>query len=147
MASGKPPAGWYADWLGALEAIHRVVDPDLCAVLRRTDRLADDLQKMEVTPLSLRATLAYVEVLQHDALARAGAAYVLTGAHLMGGEIMRRRLDGFPTRHLEWDDRQTALSELKKLRETKDVAEPARACFQALLNIMDEVLELRPQGV
>jgi hypothetical protein len=69
----------------------------------------------------------------------AGAAYVLTGAHLMGGEIMRRRLVGYPTTHLEWDDRKAAIVELNKFREREDIVEESRKCFQALLKIMDEI--------
>ncbi len=69
----------------------------------------------------------------------AGAAYVLTGAHLMGGEIMRRRLVGYPTSHLEWPDRKAAISELMKFREREEIAQEARNCFQALLDIMDEI--------
>jgi heme oxygenase len=70
----------------------------------------------------------------------AGAAYVLTGAHLMGGEIMRRRLTGYPTTHLEWVDRQEALNELKPLRQRPDIAQSARDCFAALLAVMDEMI-------
>jgi hypothetical protein len=69
----------------------------------------------------------------------AGAAYVLTGAHLMGGEIMRRRLVGYPTTHLEWDDRKAALVELNKFREREDIVEESKNCFHALLKIMDEI--------
>jgi len=139
MASGSPPPEWYADWLGALEAIHRVVDPDLGDTLWRADRLGADTRQLGITPMNLQATQQYVDILQADPMARAGAGYVLTGAHLMGGEIMRRRLAGFPTAHLEWDDRQAALAGLKKLREAEGVADSARACFQALLRIMDEI--------
>jgi hypothetical protein len=69
----------------------------------------------------------------------AGAAYVLTGAHLMGGEIMRRRLAGFPTTHLEWDDRKAALAALQQYRHREDIAQEARDCFMALLAVMDEI--------
>ena len=84
------------------------------------------------------AAARYVETLT-DERAIAGAGYVLTGAHLMGGEIMRRRLDGFPTQHLEWDDRKAALAVLQSMRGRDDLADAARACFSALLASMDEI--------
>jgi hypothetical protein len=143
MASGKPPMEWYADWLAALEGIHSIIDPDLPGVLWRSERLTADIINTGAEPLKLDVVKDYAHQLVADPEARAGAAYVLTGAHLMGGEIMRRRLDGYPTSHLEWDDRQAALAELKKMRECGELAEPARACFQALLDIMDEILEKR----
>jgi hypothetical protein len=75
-----------------------------------------------------------------------GAIYVLTGAHLMGGEIMRRRLEGFPTKHLEWEDRKAALTILQQYRLRDDIGEEARDCFAALLKIMDEIKEKYPNG-
>ena len=69
---------------------------------------------------------------------------LLTGAHLMGGEIMRRRLEGYPTRHLEWDDRKEALAVLQGYRTRDDITEEARDCFKALLAIMDEIKQLYP---
>lgn len=74
-----------------------------------------------------------------DETLRQGAIYVLTGAHLMGGEIMRRRLVGFPVNHLQWEDRQLAINELRKFRERSELVDQARACFQALLDMMDEI--------
>jgi hypothetical protein len=143
MATGKPPMEWYLDWVHALEQIHQVVDADMPDLLWRADRLGEDTQSIEVEPLDLQATIDYVQRLLIDSNARAGAAYVLTGAHLMGGEIMRRRLQGYPTKHLEWDDRKAAIEELKKLREADGIADAARDCFHALLKIMDEISEKR----
>jgi hypothetical protein len=142
MSTGSPPIKWYADWLGALESIHAVIDPDLPSTLWRTDRITADIDTLRVEPLMLGCVKDYVEKLA-DPLTRAGAAYVLTGAHLMGGEVMRRRLVGYPTKHLEWEDRQAAIGELKKMRDREELTEPARECFQALLNVMDEILEKR----
>ena len=143
MASGKPPLEWYADWLATLEAIHSIIDPDMPSVLWRTDRLTADIDRLGIEPLMLDVVKDYAHRLVADPQIRAGAAYVLTGAHLMGGEIMRRRLEGYPTAHLEWEDRSAAIAELKKMREDGDLAEPARACFQALLETMDEILDKR----
>jgi hypothetical protein len=60
----------------------------------------------------------------------------------MGGEIMRRRLEGFPTLHLEWDDRKEAIAVLQTYRTRDDITQEARDCFQALLNVMDEIESL-----
>lgn len=139
MAGGAPPVEWYAQWLHALHTIHSVVDPTLPPCLHRVDRLAQDFTEMTIVVPQNAAAKAYAESLDTE-VKLAGAAYVLTGAHLMGGEIMRRRLTGYPTAHLEWTDRQQALAELKLLRQRPDIAEAARACFAALLEVMDEIL-------
>lgn len=138
MASGNPPHLWYAEWLMALRAIHEVVDAGLPECLHRTSRLDQDISLMKVEGRTPSAAFSYAMSLT-DEKKLAGAAYVLTGAHLMGGEIMRRRLESFPTNHLTWDDRKAALSELNKFREREDIAEEAKSCFHALLSIMDEI--------
>lgn len=138
MASGNPPVEWYAKWLEALAVIHLIIDDDLPECIRRTSRLDADIKSLGVSVPRPRAATQYAISLVTDA-ERAGAAYVLTGAHLMGGEVMRRRLENFPTNHLVWDDRKAALVELNKFRERDDIAEEAIACFRALLSIMDEI--------
>jgi hypothetical protein len=88
---------------------------------------------------------AYEYVAQLDTQKKIdGAIYVLTGAHLMGGEIMRRRLEGFPTKHLEWTDRKKAIAILQSYRTRDDIGEEARDCFKALLSIMDEIKNKYP---
>lgn len=143
MSKGNPPRIWYKAWLMALYQIHSAVDPHVPESIERAKRLFKDLQSMdeepEVKPLSEAAK--YVQTLKTEKTI-AGAAYVLTGAHLMGGEIMRRRLEGFPTLHLEWDDRKEALAVLQTFRTRDDITEESRDCFQALLNVMDEIQSL-----
>lgn len=138
MASGAPPMQWYADWLSALFILHWHIDPTLDPVLWRMERVRNDLVDTGADIRQIVAAHDFGMSLQNEK-DRVGAAYVLTGAHLMGGEIMRRRLVGYPTSHLEWDDRKAALAELMKFREREDVSQEARNCFQALLNIMDEI--------
>lgn len=145
MASGRPPRHWYAQWLQALTTIHAAVDVRLPAVLHRTERLGRDLEALGIQVPENQAAIAYTQALNTEAQ-NMGAAYVLTGAHLMGGEIMRRRLDGFPTKHLEWDDRKEALAELALLRQRQDIVQPARDCFAALLAVMDEIHSREPEG-
>ena len=138
MASGTPPMQWYADWLSALYTIHWSVDQHIPEIIRRSEQVQNDLTDTNCPVNIIRAANKYVNslVTEKDI---AGAAYVLTGAHLMGGEIMRRRLVGYPTSHLEWTDRKAAIAELMKFRERKELAQEARNCFQALLDIMDEI--------
>jgi len=140
MASGKPPAVWYADWLQALHQLHVVVDSVLPLELGRIDRLDADLVASGAVATRSIAADKYTYTLNNE-LSLEGAAYVLTGAHLMGGELMRRRLEGYPTSHLEWDDRKVGLAWLKPVRERADLAQAARDCFAALLSIMDEIQE------
>jgi hypothetical protein len=138
MATGKPPAHWYAAWVQALLRIHTRLDPSLPLVVHRCAGLQADLDALGIDVPESAAALAYADTLT-DEVALAGAGYVLTGAHLMGGEIMRRRLEGYPTRHLVWEDRKAALAELGLLRQRPDIVAAARACFGGLLAIMDEI--------
>lgn len=143
MATGNPPRIWYKAWLMALYQIHSAVDPSVPKCIGRTMRIFKDLQGMDNEPevKLFKSAADYVASLDNEK-SIAGAAYVLTGAHLMGGEIMRRRLEGFPTLHLEWDDRKEALAVLQTLRTRDDITVEARDCFQALLNVMDEIESL-----
>ena len=144
MASGNPPRQWYAAWLTALHQIHGALDASLPEPLRRVDLLALDMAAMGLPTAPLKAAADYAAQLGNEA-ALAGAGYVLTGAHLMGGEIMRRRLEGFPTQHLTWRDRKLALVDLQAMRARKGIAPDALACFAALLAVMDEIEANWPQ--
>ena len=146
MATGKPPLLWYAAWLVAIHQIHAIVDTHIPAVLNRTDRLLEDIAATGYKLPSSDAANTYIDSLI-DEKRISGAAYVLTGAHLMGGEIMRRRLIGFPTKHLEWDDRKEAISILQQYRTRSDISEEAKDCFRALLAIMDEIETLYPLNI
>jgi len=137
MASGSPPWQWYSDWLQALLDIHRVIDEHSVNAIRRVERLEEDL-KNAFTPRDLTVAKNYANSLKTEQDI-AGATYVLLGAHLMGGEVMRRKLIIYPTTHLEWEDRKVALQELQKIKERTDIVEQAKNCFHALLSTMDEI--------
>lgn len=139
MSKGNPPRQWYSDWLGCLSMMHRIIDKDVEQIIVRADLVDKDIDEMDVKPRFNSACKLYCDQLEKDEMLRQGAIYVLTGAHLMGGEIMRRRLVGFPVNHVQWDDRQLAINELRKFRERPELVDQARACFQALLDIMDEI--------
>ena len=137
LAGGKPPIQWYSDWLGVLLCIHRVIDDHSPDVVRRVERLERDLEHLP-TPRPIEPCNEYVASLS-DEKDIAGATYVLLGAHLMGGEVMRRRLIDYPTEHLLWDDRKVALKELEKIKQREDIVVSARNCFQALLSSMESI--------
>jgi len=130
--------------LQVLLQLHEAVDQHLPETVHRVQRIKQDIDVLNINIPSIKAAKKYVDTLT-NLNKITGAAYVLTGAHLMGGEIMRRRLEEFPTEHLCWADRKEALKCLTVLRESSDVAEPARDCFKALLDSMDEILEKYPQ--
>jgi heme oxygenase len=144
MATGNPPRIWYTAWLMALYQIHAAIDP-FCKdpVITRAKEVMQDFVDMNTEMSALNAAYEYVNDLK-DVKKIDGAIYVLTGAHLMGGEIMRRRLEGFPTKHLEWSDRKKAIAILQEYRTRDDIGEEARDCFQALLKIMDEIRQRYP---
>lgn len=143
MAAGTPSPLWYAGWLNVLLDIHMAIDPHLPEQVHRVERIKQDIESLGVSVPRIKAATEYANTLNNN-MSITGAAYVMTGAHLMGGEIMRRRLQDFPTAHLCWDDRKEALKCLTLLRDSPGVIEPARLCFKALLSSMDEIYELYP---
>ena len=140
MASGSPPWQWYSDWLQALLDIHSVIDEYSSSEVRRVEKLEEDLSNA-FSPRELTVAKNYANNLKTEQDI-AGATYVLLGAHLMGGAIMRKRLTVYPTKHLEWDDRKTALKELQKIKERTDIVEEARNCFSTILDVMTEIENL-----
>lgn len=144
MAVGRPPLIWYRAWLQVLLQLHQVVDQHLPETVHRVSRIQQDISATGISVEPISAAQDYANTLTNP-VEISGAAYVLTGAHLMGGEIMRRRLEGFPTQHLCWTSRPEALKCLTVLRESEHVIQPARNCFKALLDSMDEILRRYPQ--
>ena len=142
MSRGDINEQWWVDWLSALYFIHLAVDPDVPEPLRRTNQVATDIGGCKMFP---RPNLA-VQRLHRDLLKnpelREGAYYVITGAHLMGGQVMRVTMKGrLPDSHLHIDDRKHWIELWSPLRKREDLVEEARAVFQALLYIMDEIME------
>jgi len=137
MATGEPPIQWYTDWVKALFEIHSVIDMHYSDSINRTERLKLDLDELK-RPNDLIVAKEYAKKLKTEKQI-AGTAYVLTGAHLMGGAVMKKRLIDYPTNHLDWENRKEALKELNKLRSREDVIQEAKDCFATLLEIMDEI--------
>jgi len=138
MASGSPRDDWYASWLSSLLVIHSYLDNSMPIYCQRTYQLSIDLQKIKCDVYTPYAAYKYIQSLS-GVEDRLGGCYVLTGAGLMGGAIMKKRLVNYPTYHLEFSDRPLALEFLKSLRNKEELAESAKKCFYALLQIMDEI--------
>jgi heme oxygenase len=140
MADGTMPARWWCDWLGALRVVHRALDPALPPVLARCDELEADLVALlPLQPRPIKPAADYADLLVSEA-ARLGAAYVFTGAHLMGGAVTERRIGGrLPCAHLRWADRRLALEAWRPLRERADLEAEARAAFAAVLAISEAI--------
>jgi len=136
MATGKPPREWYASWLAALLVIHRKIDDGMPECARRADQIEEDLALMDVEYIYPQSATDWAE---DDPITLEGFRYVLTGAHLMGGELMRRRLEGFPTAHLLWEDRKVSLAYLQSLRDREELVGGAIECFKLLLSCMDDI--------
>jgi len=138
MAAGNPHKDDYADWLMTLFFIHLKIDPHMEDCAWKTKAILKDIESNEVIP---KAPISVIKWFNEDLDENqiGGFSYVLTGAHLMGGEIMRRRLQGYPTSHLEWNDRKEALAYLQTLRDREEFTVGALQCFELLYNAMEEI--------
>lgn len=147
MVDGTMPDEWWADWLAALEMIHYALDPALSDVLHRADRLTEDVTAMiarGVSPVAPKRAWALAQDL-HAGQFIEGAAYVFTGAHLMGGAVAERALRSrLPCAHLRWEDRPAALSAWQPYRSDDTKAEDATEVFKAIIDILEEIRARNP---
>jgi len=142
MADGTISKQWWADWLSTLYQIHRVIDgdPELDG-LSRLQELDVDLKASPADPRYNYVTRELVKKLEESERHRTAARYVITGAHLMGGQVTRKRIAGrLPSAHLHYGNRKNLVAEWSPLRERVDLTDEAREIFQYLLWIMDEML-------
>jgi heme oxygenase len=139
MSEGTISPGWWADWVGALRIVHGTLDPCLPEPVQRVRQLDHDLSRCDQPARLNLAALRFAEQLDQPGKIT-GAAYVFTGAHLMGGAVMERRLgDRLPCAHLRWGDRRAALNAWQPYRTVTDAGDEARTAFMAVLAIMDEI--------
>ena len=139
MADGSISERWWVDWIQALLTIHTELDQHLPASLHRVQELAKDLTESSLIPNINQSAIAYVATLTNP-IAIQGAAYVFTGAHLMGGAVTDRALNGrLPSNHLRWNDRQQSLADWKPLRTKIELKEEATRAFAAVLAILNEI--------
>ena len=139
MADGSISERWWVDWIQALLTIHTKLDQHLPSSMHRVKELAQDLAESSLIPHTNQAAINYVDTLT-TTTAIEGAAYVFTGAHLMGGAVTDRALNGrLPCNHLRWDNRQQSLSDWKPLRTKIELKEEASRAFSTVLLILDEI--------
>ena len=150
MSEGNPPREWYTSWLATLYILHSSIDNIMPECAHRASQIQQDIDEMNMdevfypeTVLDWKSTFEN-ELVDIDTIE--GFAYVLTGAHLMGGEIMRRRLEGFPVNHLMWDDRKETLAYLETLRHREELTRGAVSCFKSLYRSMEEIQHKFPQN-
>lgn len=140
MSDGTIGKQWWSDWLGALLAAHEVIDPDIDERLWRKDQLKVDVLCSAVPPRENFQVNAFVEELGERPNLREAARYVLTGAHLMGGQVTRVRIGSrLPNAHLHFKDRKEVSEIWKPYRERNELSDDAREVFHWLLKIMDEI--------
>ena len=142
MADGTIPKQWWADWLLALYQIHEEIDGDPeVDKLSRTQELEVDLKASPVCSRFNYTANELTDKLYNSERHRIAARYVITGAHLMGGQVTRKRIAGrLPSAHLHYGNRKSLVSEWSPLRQRTDLTDEAREIFQYLLWIMDEIL-------
>jgi hypothetical protein len=144
MADGSVSEQDWADWLLALFIIHSFVDKKAPPVLRRTVQVRRDIEFMQERGVWSTVTSApwkFTQGLQDDNDFE-GAIYVLAGAHVMGGALIRKRIgDRLPSEHLFFDEdaRRGAVAEVRLFRDRPELAQGARNCFQALLDTAREI--------
>jgi len=142
MAEGTLSRQEWTDWLGAMGQLHLVLDPYLPPSLKRMHDLhMDQLLMLPLVPhYSLEAAETASRLCEPELIG--GLAYILSGANLRGGQVIRKRLMplGFPCHHLTFEsDANAADAWLKKLREATELRVGAQEAFRAVLKIMDEI--------
>jgi hypothetical protein len=141
MSRGDISAQWWADWLNALIAIHQVIDTVAPPPLRFAQALKEDLAESAVPPRPTRSAHHLSATLAGNPYLADAAHYVITGAHLMGGAVMRKSIgDRLPTGHLYPYDRNRVVEDWKPYRDRVDLGEEARQVFRSLIHIMDEIM-------
>lgn len=139
MANGTISERWWVDWIQALLTIHTELDQHVPASMHRVQELTKDLSESLLIPNINQAAIKYAATLT-DRTAIEGAAYVFTGAHLMGGAMTDRALAGrLPSNHLRWADRQQSLADWKPLRTKIELKDQADRAFAAVLEILNEI--------
>jgi len=142
MSDGSIHEQWWADWLNALYQFHVVIDyPVDGNPLARVDELRTDIKGCSRKPRSNDMADELTARLSDSESLREAGIYVLTGAHLMGGAVTKKRIGGrLPTAHLHFGNRKSLMEEWKPYRYRTELTDESRTIFQYLLWTMDEIL-------
>jgi len=144
MADGTISEQWWVDWISALLTIHNELDLHVLDSMKRCDELSLDLNCCLLIPNYNHAAAEYAKTLS-DEYERGGAIYVFTGAHLMGGAVTDKALNGrLPCNHLRWTDRKQTLTDWKPYRDKIELKESANRAFDAVHRILEEIYKLNP---
>lgn len=147
MADGTMRPEWWTDWLYALGVIHAPLDARIHFALDRGQHLSWDLDAMIRQGYEPHESEAAAALARDLAQGRGigGAAYVFTGAHLMGGAITERAIGlRLPCAHLRWSDRPAALAAWQHYRTDATLEADARRAFATVIAILDEILARHP---
>lgn len=139
MSDGTVSPQEWADWLWAFRCLHSVVDQSLPAQMSRDGLLAADLSVLptarpSAAALTFAASLVGSEV--------TGVVYVLHGAHRSGGRVMAPKMAkrGLPSLHTSYLDAAASKAWIVAARSRLEATQQARATFQCLLEVMDEIV-------
>lgn len=144
MADGTISAEWWAEWINALITIHVIIDPFNHPSMHRVKELQADYDKLDIKCEPNQAAEDYILTLINQK-AIDGATYVFTGAHLMGGAMTARALQGrLPSQHLEWKDRKETMRYWNPLRSDVGLKDEANRAFKAVIDILDEIIRRYP---
>lgn len=128
----------WADWLGAMQVLHRIVDRAVPDHMARDAALAADLAMLPPARPSRAALQFAVHLTATDC---GGAAYVLHGAHRSGGRVLAPKMvkRGLPTAHTCYRDPDAAQAWVVEARARDEWTHVARQTFKCLLAVMDEI--------
>jgi heme oxygenase len=144
MATGEVGPVEWTIWLKSLFDIHYMIDNWAPNALKRADEVKLDLLEMYkrgYTADSIDSVLKYLDSIKTEEQAL-GAIYVLGGAHVMGGAIIQKQINGkLPCSHLIYpaDTRKEAVSAVRNLRDRIELSEDARECFKVLISIAEHI--------
>lgn len=138
MSKGNVSRQEWADWLWAFRCLHSVVDLQLPDHMSRDAVLTCDLSILPSARPSAAALTFAASLVGRDVT---GAAYVLHGAHRSGGRVMAPILSkrGLPSAHITYRDPEAVQEWVRQARGAADSVDLARATFECLLSVMDEI--------
>ena len=150
MSAGELSPQEWADWMAAMLQIYLAVDPMLPVSGRRSHDLFMDLLKMKnagVSPVQSVEALAVanrITLNPTDIDYVGGVSYILLGANLRGGQLIRKALtakgvDACSHLFFVEEDKADGEVHLDALRSSKGVVNGAREMFTSIVAIMDEI--------
>lgn len=142
MSNGKADPQWWADWLGCLLTIHEELDKSVPhEEWKRVDELKIDIKGSQFKPRENKSAKELATVIAENPVVAEAAQYVITGAHIMGGQVAKKKNgDRLPTAHLQYANRKELQNQWEYLRDRLDLVDGARFVFECLLKCMDEII-------